>query len=37
MVRPLWVERRLLDEGYRFVHPTFAADPRVDDHDACCR
>ena len=36
MVRPLWVERRLLDEGYRFVHPTFATDPRVDDHDACC-
>ncbi len=37
MVRPLWVERRLLDEGYRFVHPTFPTDPRVDDHDACCR
>ncbi len=23
MVRPLWVERRLLDDGYRFGHPAF--------------
>ena len=35
MVRPLWVERRLLAEGYRFVHPTFPTDPQVDDQ-ACC-